>query len=186
MLIPAVQGEVQRGNYDSEARRSGLDVRIYRDLPVAKITGLEIFQTGTHNGDFYSDSDLDSMVSAFSKVGFQPTVKAGHADGQDDEKQARRVFGAPALGYVKRIYRVGSKLLADIKDVPRRFAELVEAGAWKRVSAEIYWSYAKNGHTYPRVLKSVALGGTVFEAIGFDHDFRPTERPRLFIIGADC
>jgi hypothetical protein len=49
-----------------------MEVKIYRDLPTAEIKALEIFQVGTHNGDEYSQADLDSMVTAFDKVGFQP------------------------------------------------------------------------------------------------------------------
>ena len=106
------------------------------------------------------------MISAFDHVGFQPTVKAGHADGQEDEKQARKVFGAPALGYVKRLYRQGQKLLADIIKVPRRFADLVRAGNYSRVSAEIYWSYSNHdGKKFPRVLKSVAFLGADIPSI---------------------
>jgi hypothetical protein len=74
-------------------------------------------------------------------------------------------FSAPTLGYVERIYRQGTKLLADIKDVPRRFAELVKAGSYKRVSAEVFWDYTKNGKKYPRVLKAVSFLGADIPAI---------------------
>src|SRR5690349_11865425 len=96
------------------------------ELPTVNLSGVEVFSEGNWNGDKYSANDLDQMISAFGQVGFQPTIKAGHANGQDDEKQARRVFGAPALGYVSRLYRRGSKLFADLKQVPRRFADLIK------------------------------------------------------------
>jgi hypothetical protein len=73
---------------------------------------------------------------------------------------------------VERIYRQGSKLLADIKEVPRRFAELIKAGAWKRVSAGHprgpllpFLDYTKNGKKFPRVLKAVAFLGADIPAI---------------------
>jgi len=140
-----------------------------KKLKTATINGLEIFSAGSYNGDKYSESDLDEMVRAFDLVNFKPTVKAGHADGQEDENAARKVFGAPALGYVLKIYRQGKKLLADVAQIPRRFADLINAGAYKRVSAEIYWNW-KSGdsddHTkYPRVLKSIAFLGAEIPAI---------------------
>lgn len=136
------------------------------DLPTVDLSGIEVFSAGDWNGDKYSTNDLDSMVAAFDQVGFQPTVKAGHADGQEDEKQARKIFGAPALGYVNRLYRQGKKLLADFTKVPRRFADLIKTGAYSRVSSEIYWSYANHdGKKFPRVLKSVAFLGADVPAI---------------------
>ncbi|MBI4524807.1 MAG: hypothetical protein HY695_13470 [Deltaproteobacteria bacterium] len=128
-------------------------------LETVNIPGLEIFSEGTFNGDHYSVADLQAMVDAFSQVGFKPTVKAGHEDGQEDEKTARRVFGVPALGYVERIYVKGKKLLADLTQVPRRFADLIKAGAFRRISSEIYWAYKDGERKFPRVLKSVAFLG---------------------------
>ena len=111
--------------------------------------------------------DLQAMVDAFPLVGFEPTVKAGHATGQEDEKEARRVFGAPALGYAKRIWIEGKKLLADLKQVPKKFADLIKAGAFKRISAEIYWDYVYevSGKKFPRVLKSIAFLGAEIPAL---------------------
>jgi len=131
-------------------------------LETVDYPGLEIFSEGVFNNDTYSAADLQAMVDAFPLVGFEPTVKAGHPDGQEDEKKARMVFGAPALGYVSRIYVNGKKLIADLKQVPKRFADLIKAGAFKRISAEIYWDYAKK---WPRVLKSVAFLGADIPAL---------------------
>ena len=139
------------------------------NLQTIDIPGVEIFSEGSWNGDKYSGSDLQSMLDAFPHVGFEPTVKAGHADGQDEleEKEYRKIFGAPALGYVSRIYRNGQKLMADLKQVPRRFASLIKTGTYKRVSSEIYWNYKdeSTGKTYPRVLKSIAFLGSEIPAL---------------------
>jgi hypothetical protein len=137
------------------------------DLPTVSINGLEVFSSGSFNGDKYSEADLDLMVDAFDKVGFQPTIKAGHADGQEDAKAARKVFGEPSLGYVSRLYRNGKKLMADITSVPRRFADLIKARSFSRVSSEIYWNYKNDSDhkTYPRVLKAVAFLGADIPAI---------------------
>ena len=144
-------------------------VKIYSELPTVDLPGVEIFSEGVWNSDTYDSKDLQAMIDAFDKVGFEPTVKAGHADGQDnlDEKEYRKVFGAPALGYVSRIYRKGTKLIADLKQVPRHFANLIKAGAYKRVSSEIYWNYAHEAENkkFPRVLKSIAFLGAEIPAL---------------------
>src|SRR5262245_42425456 len=139
----------------------------YKDLPTTSIKALEIFSVGTWNGDKYTAADLEAMVDAFDKVGFEPPLKAGHEHGQEAAGTMKRLFGAPALGYVERIFIRGGKLLADIRDVPRRFADLIDKGAYKRVSAEIYWNY-KNEHTgavFPRVLKAIAFLGAQIPAL---------------------
>ena len=135
------------------------------ELKTKEIKALEIFQSGTHNGDFYSEADLDAMVDAFDKVGFEPTVKAGHQEGQENSLVAGAVFGEPALGYVERIWRQGSKLLADIKSVPQRFANLILAGSYKRVSSEIYWDFESEDEVFPRVLKAIAFLGADIPAL---------------------
>ncbi len=139
----------------------------YKDLPTIDINGLEIFQVGKWNNDDYTLADLQQMVNAFDQVGFEPTVKAGHENGQENPATASRLFGEPALGYVKRIYIDGKKLLADIYSVPKRFGELIKAGTYKRVSAEIYWNYLDDlkKKTWPRVLKSIAFLGADIPAL---------------------
>ena len=134
-------------------------------LPTKSINALEIFGAGVFNGDKYTERDLDQMVNAFDKVGFQPTIKAGHQDGQESRATASRAFGEPSLGYVDRIYRKGSKLLADIRGIPARFADLISAGSYKRVSAEVYWDYKTPSQVYPRVLKAVAFLGADIPAL---------------------
>lgn len=140
---------------------------ISMSLETINILGLEVFSSGKWNNDDYSEEDLDKMIEAFDKVGFEPTVKAGHAYGQDKlaEEKARELFGAPALGYVEKIYRKGKKLFADLKRVPKKFAELIHAGSYNRVSSEIYWDYEHEDKVFPRVLKSVAFLGADIPAI---------------------
>ena len=58
------------------------------------------------------------MVAAHRNLGFKPPVVL-------DEPATSRVFGAPALGFVERIYVRGNKLVADLASVPRKVAELV-------------------------------------------------------------
>ena len=138
-------------------------------METVTIRGQEIFAAGRWNNDFYSETDLDAMVDAFNEVGFNPAIKIGHADGQEQLKadEYRKIFGAPSLGQIERIYRRGSKLFADFINVPKRLAELINKKAYSRISAEIFWQYACNftGKTFPRVLKAVSLLGAEIPAI---------------------
>lgn len=134
-------------------------------METREIKNLEIFRVGQWNGDKYTAADLQGMVAAFNQVGFKPTVKCGHESGQEDEATARKAFGAPALGYVSALRLNGDRLVADLEKIPKNFYELIKAGAYSRVSAEVYWSFADSGKTFPRVLKSVAFLGCDIPAI---------------------
>ena len=124
------------------------------------LEGVEIFSTGTWNGDKYSNKDLDAMVNNFDETGFQPPLKLGH-----NEEQPEMLDGAPALGYVDKIYTEGSKLLANFVNLPKKVYEAIKRGNYKRVSSEIYWNYKSNGKSLDRVLKAVALLGSEIPAV---------------------
>ena len=124
------------------------------------INGVEIFSTGVWNGDRYTQKDLDSMIKNFDEVGFEPPVKLGHNDEQTELKD-----GQPALGYIDKIYKVETKLVADFKELPKKVYEAIKRGNYKRVSSEIFWNYKANGNTFNRVLKAVALLGAEVPAV---------------------
>ena len=124
------------------------------------LNGVEIFSTGVWNGDRYTEKDLNAMVENFDDVGFEPPIKLGH-----NEKQPELQDGQPALGYISKIYKVGSKLVADFKELPKKVYDAIKRGNYKRVSSEIYWNYKANGSTFNRVLKAVALLGADIPAV---------------------
>ena len=128
------------------------------------IPGIEIFQTGTYNGDNYGPSDLKDMIDAAPQVGFQPPVKLGHM-GDADTKALLKKEGLPAFGYVSNLRIKGKKIIADLVDVPKRLGEIIKKRGYSRVSSEIYWNYRKGSLTFPRVLKAVALLGAEIPAI---------------------
>lgn len=126
------------------------------------LNGIEIFSAGKWNGDDYTERDLDDMVSAFAAVGFEPPLKLGH---NAQQEAALMQDGAPALGWVGRVYKQGTKLVADFKELPQKLYEAMKRGNYKRVSSEVYWNYTSNGKTFPRVLKAVALLGADIPAV---------------------
>jgi len=126
-------------------------------VPLKSIAGVEIFSAGTWNGDKYTVQDLDLMVAAFSETSktVRPFLKLGHS-----EKQALlEAEGLPAAGWIGRIYRNGTKLMADFVDIPRKIHELIVNKAYRKVSSEIYLGVKIQDKSYKYLVGAVALLG---------------------------
>ena len=121
------------------------------------INGVEIFATGNWNGDEFSSDDLDAMIEAFPVVGFQVPLKLGHDD----------TSGAPAYGWVSAIRRKGDKLVADFTDIGPDLYAAIKSRRYDAVSAEIFFNLHRNGMSYRRVLKAVALLGAEIPAVSY-------------------
>jgi len=134
-----------------------------KELETVDVPAIEIMAEGTWNGDPYTRADLDAIVSSFSDLQgrLDPPVKLGH----DDVQKIAQKDGFPAVGWVRRLYRKGGKLIADLGDVPKRIAGLISAGAYQKVSAEIYFDREIDGKTYSRILKAIALLGGDMPAV---------------------
>jgi len=121
------------------------------------IDAVEIFSAGTWNGDKYTNKDLDEMVNAFNETSesIRPFLKLGHSD-----KQALlESEGLPAAGWVGKIYRNGSKLMADFIDIPNKIYELIENKAYRKVSVEIYSGVKIKDKNYNLLIGAIALLG---------------------------
>lgn len=122
------------------------------------ITGIEVFSVGTWNGDKYTLADLNEMVRAFTEIkeqGFFPYLKLGH----NEEQALLKEDGLPCAGWVENLYVNGEKLMADFSYIPDKIYQLIDAGAYKTVSCEIYCGIEVNGVKYPFMLGAVALLG---------------------------
>jgi uncharacterized protein YdaT len=120
------------------------------------IRGVEIFATGTHNGDVYTEADLDEMVRAHNELDFRPAVKIGHTKDSP---------GAPAYGWVKNVKRVGQKLVADFTDMHDSVVDALRKRSYDRVSSEVYFNLNRGGKKFGRALKAVALLGADVPAV---------------------
>jgi len=137
---------------------------------MATISNLEIFGAGTHNAATgkvtISEQDLDSMVEAFNAFYstniVKPHLKLGHTDAQ---KWFGQKDGIPSLGWIEKLWRVGSKLFANIKDVPEALINLIRQGRYHNVSAEVYMDIEHEGKKYPHVLSAVSLLGVEMPAV---------------------
>ena len=125
------------------------------------LNGCQVFQTGRWNNDVYTEADLDAMVASFGQVGFVPPLKLGH----DASQPLAKSDGMPAIGWVYNLRRVGTKLLCDIRQMPKKVYDAVKRKNYDRVSAEVYWDYDLNGKVYPRVLKALSLLGAEIPAV---------------------
>lgn len=117
----------------------------------------EVFAAGTWNGDRYDVNDLDKMVEAYQKTAetYKPKLKLTH----DHPK------GWPAVGWVENLRRVGDKLVADFKRIPRKVYDMIQSGGFNGKSAEILWNPVVGGEKYQYLMKAVALLGVDPKAV---------------------
>ena len=120
------------------------------------IKGIQIFRTGVHNGDTYTEKDLDDMVSAFGVLDYRPALKLGHT---------KDTPGAPAYGWVQNLHRDGDKLIADFEDMHDSVVDAIRTRSYPNVSSEIYFNLKRGGKDYRRALKAVALLGAEVPAV---------------------
>jgi hypothetical protein len=130
---------------------------------------VEIFETGNHKGDEYTEKDLDDMVQCFqeTKGRLKPYVKLGHNPGQILLQQD----GMPAAGWITDLKRNGSKLLANFSSVPKKIKDLIDKKAYGRFSSEIFWNGKIDNKDYRRGIRAVALLGGDTPAVQTLNDF---------------
>ncbi len=149
------ENKVVSKSYDEESfAKIALEALEYEQLE--SMFGVEIFATGTHNGDKYTEVDIDAMIDAFAALDYIPPLKFGHA---------KDTPGMPALGWVKNLRRVGEKMLADFTDMPQQVYQAIKDKRYDRVSSEIYWNLTRGEKLYSRALKAVALLGADIPAV---------------------
>lgn len=121
-----------------------------------ELRGVEIFASGKHNGDEYTEKDIDEIITAFTELDFKPPLKAGHSE---DKK------GAPSLGWVANLRKEGGKLLADFVNLPTIVYNAIKERRYDTVSSEIYINLTRGGKKYAKALKAVALLGAEIPAV---------------------
>lgn len=121
------------------------------------VKDVEIFSTGLWNNKQITEADLDTIVESFSstKGVVRPFLKLGH----DEDQKLLQSDGLPAAGWVENVRRVGSKLVADFVDIPKKIYQLIKNNAYRKVSCEIYNNIQIDGKKYPKMLGAVALLG---------------------------
>lgn len=133
----------------------------------------EVFAVGSWNGTQFSEADLDAMVTSFDALGLTGRVplKFGHDSPKPD--------GQPALGWVSRVWREGSKLLADFSSVPDKVMGLIRDKAYRFVSVELLKNVRAGTRNIPWVLDAVALLGADQPAVGILKELTMSARAGL-------
>ncbi len=154
-----VSCEFKKPQFDKDKAGAWLAAQKFAIEPadLHSVSGVEIFSTGLWNGKQITDHDLDCIVAAFgsTKGMVRPSLKLGH----DDEQKLLQKDGLPAAGWVENVRKVGSKLVADFVDIPKKVYQLIANKAYRKVSCEIYNNVDIKGSKYPKMLGAVALLG---------------------------
>jgi len=93
---------------------------------------LHIFKAGTQTAMSgaslnFTEADLTASAAAYDPAIHEAPIVVGHPKAD-----------APAYGWVKSLSSNGSELFAEPSQVDAAFAELVEAGRFKKISASFY------------------------------------------------
>lgn len=127
------------------------------------LNGVEIFSAGEWNGEKFTVSQLTEMVKNFeaTKHGVRPYLKLGH----DKDQKLLQKDGLPAAGWVDKIYIKGDKLVADFVDIPKKIFQLIKAGAYKKVSCEMFFNVKIKERRFSHLLTAVSLLGADTPAV---------------------
>ncbi len=122
---------------------------------------IEVFRVGQHIDDagiahHFSEADLAGMVTSYNPTLREAPLTVGHP--KDN---------LPAYGWVKSVVRTAAGALAiTLRQVEPQFAEMVQAGRFKKRSASFYPPYAPNNPTPGKwYLRHVAFLGAQQPAI---------------------
>jgi hypothetical protein len=134
------------------------------ELETVDLEGVEILAAGgpvrgrgsPPEGDYWTIEDLDAIAQAARELEgeIRPPAKIGHGRAGN------------AVGWLTNIRREGDRLLADIRRVPRRFAELIKAGAYRTRSVELSRvTSQRTGRVYDWVVTGLAWLGDRLPAV---------------------
>lgn len=102
---------------------------------------LHIFRVGTHTAQSgqtltFSAADLAATAAAYDPARHEAPLVVGHPE-----------LNEPAYGWVRALTVAGDALLAEPDQVQPEFAELVNAGRYKKISAAFFAPTAPNNPT---------------------------------------
>ena len=127
-------------------------------LETVNIADVEIFEAGKYNGVEMTDDDIDELILNYKLGVTEPYITINHDDGATN--QFKDALKSLSLGFVSDLKKVGKKLIAEFKQVPKTLAGLIQAGALKKKSIEFYKKYVHaNGDIFQNVLQGVTFHG---------------------------
>lgn len=151
----------------AEFRAAGvtIDAAQFKQTPGAQVYSwdVEVFAVGTWNGYRFTAEDLQKMVASFEALHGAGYLDAPLKFGHNDEQPV--TDGAPAIGWVDRLYIKDDKLMATFADVPQVVYDAAKARRYRKVSIELDFDVKHKGVMYPYVLTGVALLGADLPAV---------------------
>lgn len=161
---------------------------------LGEIPEMEIFRSGTHNGEPFDDKDLQEIADNFEalKNEVRPKLKITHRKTQ--ESLAGLASYGDVMGvFVKKLEDGTSRLFARVANVPRQVMNWIEERRFPERSIEIYGKLKLgvkgDDKIYRNVLKAIALLGAEMPAVSgmapikFSED---VEKQETICIGDVC
>jgi len=141
-------------------------------LRTRDLTDVEILDVGTWDAstgpvkitEAFADELVENTNELIALGLLAPPAKLGHPKNQKLLQQE----GWPAAGWIRNLRRDGTKILADVAKVPERLAGLIDAGGYRKISAEFWKTFGKiggRGKSYGPVLTAIAFLGEELPAI---------------------
>jgi len=149
---------------------SALSEHAASDLPTETLSDVKIFRAGSWTSSDgrttkWTVADLKQMVQNFATLRdrVRPFFKMRHLDASAQNK----ITAGASLGWVDNLRVRGDTLIGDITNVPAKLAQLIRAGRFIRVSAEIFRRFRDEatGKVFKNVLSAVGLLGAQHPAV---------------------
>lgn len=135
-----------------------------------EIPEMEIFRTGTHNGEPFDDKDLHEIATNYEalKHEVRPKLKITHREKQ--ESLAGLASYGDIIGvFVKKLEDGSSRLFARVANVPKQVMSWIQDRRFPERSIEIYpklkLGTKADDKIYRNVLKAIALLGSEMPAV---------------------
>ena len=157
---------------DEDTLDDKVDPNKSSEKEMKEIDEMEIFRCGTHNGDAFSEADLEEMAANFLalKEEVRPKLKITHAEDSSQESLA----GLASYGDVMDIFvKKGAdgikRLFAKLARVPLEVYNWIKEGRFAERSIELYPEFKlgtkEDAPVYKNVLKAIALLGHQMPAV---------------------
>jgi len=157
---------VMNSEYPDQSQRAGVcntqwdqtKAKSNMELETREIKNVEIMDEGEWKGNKFGPSEFDEAITNFNGGVIAPYINIDHDNKLT--KKMQDILGVMSMGFVSKLYRNGTKLMADFKQVPKLIAELIQAGALKQKSVE-WWHEFKSasGKKFNNVLECVTFFG---------------------------
>jgi hypothetical protein len=114
----------------------------------------------------FTEKDLDQIAESYNSEIHEAPIRIGHEDNSDK---------TPAWGWVKKVFRKGADLFAEVNFVPQ-MSQYIEDGLYRKVSASFYHPESNvNPHKGSWALRHVAVLGAEPPAVKGLKGFAYTE-----------